>query len=129
MIKVYCKKGCGSTKRALDWFRKYQIEIKTFRINHISDDDLVEILSVSTKGFASIVKSSSRISSKNKQKLINLKDMNFNEGIKYLIENPNLLQTPIILGEKKSLVGFNPDDIRQFLPKKYRRKIIQNAKT
>lgn len=122
MIKIYYKKGCNSTQRALYWFEKYQIKIDMYNINSISKTDMIEILSLSDKGIDSVIKNSSRISPENKQRIRKIKKMSFNECIDYLILHPKLLQTPIILGKKKCLIGYNINDIRQFLPKKYRRK-------
>lgn len=122
MIRIYYKKGCNSTKRALSWFEKYQIKVDMHNINKISKEDIIEILILNDKGIDGIVKNSSRISPKNRIRLNKIRKMNFNECIDYLTMNPKLLQTPIIIGKKKYLIGFDINKIRQFLPKKYRRK-------
>lgn len=121
MIKVYARQGCNSTKRALEWFHRYQLGVEVYRLNHITREDLIEVLSKSSRGIDGLIKSSSRVSSKQKRKIKELEGMNFNEGIDYLIDNLNLLQNPIIMGEKLSLIGYNSEEIRHFLPKEYRR--------
>ncbi|KXT60325.1 ArsC/Spx/MgsR family protein [Lactococcus sp. DD01] len=47
--------------------------------------------------------------------------MNFDAGIDFLLDNPELLQSPIVIDSNKYMIGFNSDDIRQFLPKKFRK--------
>ena len=123
MIKVYGKKSCNSTKKALEWFNKYQVDVVMYKVSLINREDLIEVLSKGSVGLDGLVKSSSRVSSQNQNNLKKLQDMGFNEGIDYLIEHPNLLQTPVIIGRKISLIGYNSEEIRHFLPKNYRRKI------
>jgi len=121
MIKVYGKKSCNSTKKALEWFNKYQVDVDVYKLSLINREDLIETLAKGSVGLDGLVKSSSRVSSKNQMNLKILQSMSFNEGIKYLIEHPILLQTPIIIGEKTSLIGYNSEEIRHFLSRKYRR--------
>ncbi len=43
-----------------------------------------------------------------------------------LIETyPSLLRRPIILDEKRMQIGFNEDEIRAFLPRKYRKQELK----
>ncbi|WP_285017169.1 ArsC/Spx/MgsR family protein [Lactococcus garvieae] len=122
MIKIYSKKGCKSTQQSLNWFEKYRIKIDICNINQISKSDIIDLLCLSDRGVDSIVKKSSRTNPKNRERLKSLEEMNFNECVDYLIRYPKLLQTPIVIGEKKYLVGYDINEIRQFLPNKYRRK-------
>ncbi|WP_416274272.1 ArsC/Spx/MgsR family protein [Lactococcus formosensis] len=48
-------------------------------------------------------------------------NMTFDEYINYIIGNPELLKSPIIIDDSKLLIGFNSDNIRQFLPSFYRK--------
>lgn len=121
MIKVYTRQGCNSTKRSLEWFHRYQISVEVHKINRITREDIVEILSKSSRGIDGLIKSSSRVSAKNKRNIKKLEEMSFNEGVDYLIVNYKLLQAPIITSENLSLIGYNSEEIRHFLPKKYRR--------
>ncbi|WP_431734224.1 ArsC/Spx/MgsR family protein [Lactococcus formosensis] len=45
--------------------------------------------------------------------------MTFDEYINYIIGNPELLKSPIIIDDSKLLIGFNSDNIR--LPSFYRK--------
>lgn len=46
--------------------------------------------------------------------------------IKLLIKNPSVIKLPIIIDEKKLVVGFNKREIRCFLSKGYRRTQLLN---
>ncbi|MDN6577163.1 MAG: ArsR family transcriptional regulator, partial [Lactiplantibacillus plantarum] len=56
-----------------------------------------------------------------------LPDMSFNETLRLLCEQPQLLRRPIIVGRNKLQVGFNDDDIRQFIPRHIRRLNFQQT--
>lgn len=47
--------------------------------------------------------------------------MPLNEALKLLCDHPKLLRRPIIISDSKIQVGFNEDDIRQFIPRPVRR--------
>lgn len=121
MIKAYYRGSCNSSKQAFLWFKKHGIEIEKIRMSKISKEVLIKTLSLNDKGIDGIVKRKSKISKDNKEQLSKIESMTINEALDYLIINSQLLQTPIITGKNKALVGFNIDDIRQFLPKEYRR--------
>ena len=42
--------------------------------------------------------------------------MTLNDALFYIQAHSEVLRTPIIISQKKILVGFNSDDIRQFIP-------------
>ncbi|MFQ6324169.1 ArsC/Spx/MgsR family protein [Lactococcus garvieae] len=50
--------------------------------------------------------------------------MILNEAINYIKVNPDFLRSPIIIEKDKVLIGYNPEQIRMFLPKEYRRKSL-----
>lgn len=52
--------------------------------------------------------------------------MTFNDSIEYILKNPDVLKSPIILAKKKLLVGYDSEKIRMFIPQKKRREILSN---
>lgn len=121
MVKAYYRGSCNSSKQAFLWFEKYGINIEKIRMSKVSKEDLMRALSLNDKGIEGIVKRKSRISRGNKEQLSEIESMTLSEALDFLTKNTQLLQTPIIIEDNKALVGFNIDDIRQFLPKEYRR--------
>ena len=47
--------------------------------------------------------------------------MSVQELIRFIQENPSVLKRPIIMDEKRFLVGYNDEEIRAFMPKAMRR--------
>lgn len=125
MIKLYYRGGCGSSQRALSWFKKYNIDVKQQQINKITADDLLKLLHLSDEGFNEVVKRSGKNGTKIKRALDYIEHLSFNEAVNFLLLHPNILQTPIIINDDNHLIGFNDDEIRKFLPPKYRRHRLQ----
>lgn len=121
MIKVYYRGSCGSSKRALAWFDKYNLEVECHQISKMHREDLITLLRFSEEGLKDIVKRPGKSSSEVKKALQYMEHLSFNEALDFLLAHPYLLQTPIIMKEKHHLIGFNEDEIRIFLPKDYRR--------
>ncbi|WP_285119996.1 ArsC/Spx/MgsR family protein [Lactococcus petauri] len=90
--------------------KTHGVKAKRKRINSITRSELIHILSLTDNGFHDILKK--------KWEKNNIQLINFNEGINYILENTDLLRSPIIFDEKKLLIGYNSDEIRVFIPKR-----------
>ena len=115
MIKVYYRKNCNSSRKVLEWFQEHSISIRKTPLNQIHSEDLVKILQLTDTGMPEITKSVSACRSLSKKKLVNLEKMKLKEGIDYLVANTELLRSPIILDLNKMMVGYNEENIRQFI--------------
>lgn len=124
MVKVYYRNRCTSSKRAIQWLNDYDIDISKKNMQEISNDELVNILSSTNNGISDILRNYKKFSSYKKLKVDVLKEMTFNEALDFLKKNTDIIQTPIIIEEKKILIGYNSDQIRMFLPKEYRRSVL-----
>ncbi|WP_341483353.1 ArsC/Spx/MgsR family protein [Lactococcus formosensis] len=120
-MQVYYKRGCNSSRQTLKWFKNHSITISKAPIAKISKEDIVKTLSMTDKGLEDIVKHPTRSKSETRKGILHLYELSFNEGLEYLKHNTNLLQTPIVLDDNKLLVGYNSEEIRKYLPQKYRR--------
>lgn len=121
MVKIYCDTRCTSSRRALAWFKKYNIEVDQRRIGEIRKEDLIQVLSISEEGLSEILKRSGKCSSETKSKIDFFMELPLEEGFRFLSYHPEVFQTPIIFDEKKYLIGYNSEEIRKFLPQSYRR--------
>lgn len=121
MIKVYCRASCSSSRCALIWFEEHGLPVEKIRISKITTQALVKILSMTDCGMEELLKRSSRHRSVYSKFMNNEKECSFREGVMFLQEHTDLIQTPLIVKGNKLLVGFNNDEIRQFLPQEYRR--------
>lgn len=84
-------------------------------------NDLVKSLKHSDEGLIDILKRPGKSSTEVKDALRYMELLSFNEALDFLLSHPYVLQTPIIMGERNHLIGYNVDEIRKFLPKEYRR--------
>lgn len=121
MIKVYFRGSCGSSRRAFSWVEKYNINVQKYQISKMTRSDLVKLLKLSDEGLKDIVKRPGKSSSEVRDAITYMELLSFNEALDFVLSNPYVLQTPIIIDGNNYLVGYNEDEIRKFLPKEYRR--------
>lgn len=117
MIKIYYRSNCGSSRRALEWFQSYNIEVQKHKITDLNQKDLFTLLKLSDGGIEGIIKKSQNNNFKTNRKLISLMEMTFNDALYFLISHPGLLRTPIIFDDRKCIIGYNSEEIRTFFPK------------
>lgn len=121
MVKIYYRGSCGSSRCAFAWFKKYDIDIQKEQISKITKEDLKKVLILSERGMQDVVKRSEKSSVEAKEALTHMLNLSFNEALEFTVSHPYILQTPIILEKTDYLVGYNEEEIRKFLPQKFRR--------
>ncbi|AGO08182.1 negative regulator of proteolysis [Lactiplantibacillus plantarum] len=126
MIKLFTQVGCNSSRKARQWFRDHDIafEEKNFSSAAPTVSELKQILCLTENGLEDIISTRSQSYPAIADKL---PDMSFNETLRLLCEQPQLLRRLIIVGRNKLQVGFNDDDIRQFIPRHIRRLNFQQT--
>lgn len=125
MIKLYYRSRCSSSTKAIDWFKKYKIDVRIKSCNSITREELIVVLSSTENGTSDIIKQFTRVKDDDKYKINSIQNMSLNEAIDFIKQNTGLLKTPIIIGDKGVLIGYNENRIRIFLSKKYRRSCIR----
>lgn len=120
MIKLFTQASCSSSRKTRSWLRDHEVafEEKNFSSEAPTHAELKQILCLTENGLDDIISTRSQYYPKIAKQL---PDMSFNEILTLLCERPQLLRRPIILGENKLQIGFNADDIRQFIPRHIRR--------
>lgn len=127
MIVLYCGVSSRTSRQAAAWFNDYEIKVKKKRIEQISRADLKHILSLSENGFSDILKSSRGSGTRSHALREYIKLSSFDEAVDCLMEHLDILKVPIIFDEHRLIIGYNPESIRMFLTKEYRRsKMLQN---
>lgn len=119
MIKLYTAPSCSSCRKAKVWLTEHEMPFEERNIfaHPLTKDHLLEILKLTENGTEDIISTRSRIF----QKLAtDFDDLKLDELIELLEKHPDLLRRPIILDEKRLQVGYNEDDIHQFIPRKER---------
>ena len=120
MITIYYNKSDASSKRVLKWMDMHQVAYQSYPIKKISKENLVKILSLTDKGFKEILKQR-KCSSQNQVKIEKLYEMNMDEALSYITSHPELLCSPIMFSDNNILIGYNEVEIRQFIPRRFRR--------
>lgn len=127
MIYLYTryKSGCASTIKAKKWLKMYDIEYEVLFPKDITEKHIKEMLRLSDS-MDDIILSRSvgrKIWEELKLNQESLERMSLKSFMRLLAKHPVLLKTLIIFDDKKIVTGYNEDEIRAFLPEKYRQVI------
>lgn len=124
MIKIYTVSSCTSCKKAKTWLNAHHLSYKEHNLGKesITKPEILEILSKTENGIASIVSSKNRYA---KGLGVDIEELSVNEVIDLITENPRILKSPILIDNKRLQVGYKEDDIRAFLPRAVRN--VENA--
>lgn len=130
-ITIYSQRRNISDIQALSWFKVRGFDIRKEKMHKLSKENLLQILSLTDQGFSEILKQKAGEGTELKNKLEKVHSLSFNDSIAYIVKNTDILKSPIIFGEGKLLVGFNAEEIRKFIPQKYRKvavKVVRHSK-
>jgi regulatory protein spx len=111
--------ACSSTRKAKEWFKKFDIEFVERNIlkEPLTVNELQQILRRTVDGTEEIISTRSKAY---KELNVDIDALPLQELLELIHKHPRLLRSPIMLDEKRLQVGFHVDDIRQFLPRKTR---------
>ena len=115
MIKIYTSPSCSSCRKAKDFFKKEEIpyQEKNIFVATLNDEELKDMLTKSENGTEDIISTRSKII---KEKNVDVESMTIKELITFIRENPSVLKRPIMVDDRKIQVGYNPEEIRVFIP-------------
>ena len=116
MIKIYTSPSCSSCRKVKKWFNEQNIPYveKNIFSATLNENELKEILIKSENGTEDIISTKSKIV---KETGIDINGMTIKELISFIRENPSILKRPIMVDDRKIQVGYNPEDIRVFIPR------------
>jgi len=115
MIRIYTSPSCSSCRKVKSWFKEQGIPFveKNIFVSALNENELKEILMKSENGTEDIIATKSKIV---KESGIDINSMTVKELISFIKENPSILKRPIMVDDKRIQVGYNPDEIRVFIP-------------
>lgn len=115
MIKIYTSPSCSSCRKAKEFFKKEDIpyQEKNIFVTVLNEEELKDILMKSENGTEDIISTKSKIIKEGKKDIDN---MTISELIAFIRENPSVLKRPIMVDDSKIQVGYNPEEIRVFIP-------------
>lgn len=123
MITLYTSSSCSSCRKAKKWLEENQIPYKEKNIIGIrlTRDDIINMLKHSENGFEDIISTRSKVFKDNN---LDTEEMRFGELADFIIDNPTILKRPIIINDKIMQTGYNEDEIRAFIPRRFRDEIM-----
>ncbi len=126
MVVLYTSAGCVSCRKAKNWLKQNNIEFIEKNIFNVllDETEIKYLLSRSENGSDDIISKRSKVIIENK---IDVESMKMNELINFVKNNPSALKRPIILNEKNLLVGYDDDEISNFLPIEVRRSLMNKC--
>lgn len=120
MIKLYSSSSCTSCRKAKAWLKENGLEFEERNImsDPLTKDEIIEILSMTETGTDEIISTRSKVYEKLD---VDFNDLSLNELVNIIEEHPSLLRRPLVFDEMKFQVGYNEDEIHQFIPREVRR--------
>ncbi len=114
--KLFTTSSNTSCRKAIQWLSDYGIpfEEKNLSTTPITIEEIQEILSLTNEGTEEIISKKTNIVKKLK---IDLNNLSLPQLYEIIINNPKVLHLPIIHDGTKLQVGYNDDEMRQFLPR------------
>ena len=119
MIEIYTTPSCSSCRKAKKWLEEYNVPYveKNLLVTKLTRENIKYILEKTENGFEDIVSTRSKAFKEND---LVIDDMTMNQLLDFILEHPSVLRRPIIVDKYRLQVGYNDEEIRTFLPRKYR---------
>lgn len=103
MIKVYHNPRCSKSRAALQWLEEHQLpyEVVKYLDEGLRPDELEELLDLLDLSAAELIRTNEAIW---KERFADL-DLNEDELIMVMVEEPRLMQRPIVVKEDRALLA------------------------
>lgn len=126
MVTLFLAPSSGLSRKARAWLTAHQIPFveRNLAAEPLSLAEIKSILKMSENGTDDIISKRSKAY----QALdIDLDELSLSQLTSLIQTHPGLVRRPIILDDKRMLVGYNEDEIRRFLPRQVRRLELSQA--
>ena len=126
MVTLFLAPSSGSSRKARAWLTAHQIPLveRNLAAEPLSLAEIKSILKMSENGTDDII---SKRSKAYQALNIDLDELSLSQLTTLIQTHPGLVRRPIILDDKRMLVGYNEDEIRRFLPRQVRRLELSQA--
>lgn len=120
MITLFTSPSCTSCRKAKAWLQDEGLPFEERNIfsNPLTQDEIKQILSLSELGTEGIISTRSKVYEK---LTIDIDELPLHEFVKLIEKKPGLLRRPLIMDSKRLQVGYNEENIHQFVPREIRR--------
>jgi regulatory protein spx len=115
LIKIYTSPSCSSCRKVKKWFeiQKIPYEERNIFSATLNENELKQMLEKTENGTEDIISTRSKII---KEQNLDVESMTIKELISFIRENPSVLKRPIMVDDRRILVGYNEEEIRTFIP-------------
>ena len=119
MILLYTSFGCSSCRKVKQWLKDRDMPFieKNIFTSILNEKELRMLLMRSENGSDDLISKRSKIIRENK---IDIDSMSTNELIQFIQQNPTVLKRPIMIDEKRFMVGYDEEEIGMFIPRELR---------
>jgi len=127
MIKIYTSRSNLACRKAKKWLIEHELEFeeKNWQHHGMSLGEFYKILSLTDNGLLDLI---SRRSNAYPEFFKRMSHYSLSEIYDTLLREKTLLRMPLILDEQRLQIGFNPEDIRQFIPRERRKVMLKKEK-
>ncbi len=116
MLTIYTSYNCASCKKAMTWLYEHGIahEEYNFFSRDLTREEVTNMLKYTSAGFEEIVSERSKIYSRYKDEI---SEMKTSQLIAFIIGNPSILKRPILVDDvtKSIKVGFNEEELSEYI--------------
>ncbi|GEK91428.1 transcriptional regulator SpxA [Alkalibacterium kapii] len=126
MVTLFTTPSCTSCRKAKAWLEEYNISYTEKNMSHtpLEINEIKAIMRLTEDGTEDIISTRSKAF---KELNVDLDELSLKELFVLIQENPTLIRRPIILDDKRLQIGYNEDEIRQFVPREIREIELQKA--
>lgn len=126
MVTLFTTPSCTSCRKAKAWLEDYQIPYTEKNMAHepLKINEIKAIMRLTEDGTEDIISKRSKVF---KELNIDLDELSLMELFELIQDNPTLIRRPIILDDKRLQIGYNEDEIRQFVPRDVRAMELEKA--
>ena len=119
MILLYTSFGCSSCRKVKQWLKDRDMPFieKNIFTSILNEKELKMLLMRSENGTDDLISKRSKIIRESK---VDIDSMSTNELIQFIQQNPTVLKRPIMIDEKRILVGYDEEEIGMFIPRELR---------
>lgn len=115
MLVVYTSPGCASCRKAKQWLKDHDVDYveKNLFSTILNEKEIRFLLERSENGTDDIVSKRSKVI---RERNIDIDEMSVSELIRFIQQNPSILKRPIIMDEKRLMIGYDDEEIGLFQP-------------
>jgi len=126
MVTLFTTPSCTSCRKAKAWLEEYGIAYteKNMAHNPLEINEIKAIMRLTEDGTEDIISTRSKAF---KELNIDIDELSLKELFVLIQDNPTLIRRPIILDDRRLQIGYNEDEIRQFVPRAIREVELQKA--